>query len=725
MKKPWFIIGLSAATAILLGIAAWKGVALYSHEPIRPAPAAHMIYDCTGRPLRINLGPGDMDCRPVALSRCHPYFRQALTAVEDRRFFRHCGIDMLAIMRAMLINLLRGRIVSGASTLTTQLVKLNHPRPRTWQTKACEAIEALSLERQMQKNEILEHYINRVPLGGNCVGVESAALRYFDKHADQLSLAEAALLAGLPCAPSRLRPDRHRAQARKRMIHVLERMCTNGFISDARRKNAAAAVLQVKPGRYPFAAPHFCEYVMQRHPALGDLHTTLDGDLQIQVERVCAMHMQTLAAKDIHGVAAVVLAVSNGAVRAMVGSPDYGNRLYAGQVNAADARRSPGSTLKPFIYALAMDRGMIMPMTMLSDQPCRMRAYEPANFDDAFRGAVSVRQALRMSLNIPAVQLTRRLGSRHALRMLYSMGLCTLDLNGDYGLGWILGGCEVKLIELCVAYACLAAGGRTVYPRTLQQGEAVAASHRVLSPETAYIISDMMMEGYTSLYASGYGHHADLPRLAWKTGTSSGFRDAWTVAYNPEFVVGVWVGNPDGHAAADLIGYHVAAPVVGDIFRILYPEGRAPWFKKPADVQQRAVCVCSGKCAGPACDHTVTELYIPGISRNQCCTECSNAGHRRHTEFKYEKTNHEEALRIITPAEGEVFVSRDNDGLPAVLTCQVNRRHEHTPLHWFINGRPVSGNHSSSLHWPLQPGSWTITCCTENGRRASVSISVE
>ncbi|HAL91470.1 MAG TPA: penicillin-binding protein 1C [Verrucomicrobia bacterium] len=693
-----------------------------------------VLTDRNGEPLRVKLAAGGFDCRPGYKPSPDHWIAKALVAAEDRRFWSHPGVDVLAIARALGQNLFFGRRISGASTISTQVIRLAEPRRRTLVTKAIEAFRALQMERRHGKREILGQYLDRAPFGGNIVGIEAAARRYFGKGAAQLSLAEAALLAGVPQSPSRLRPDRHPDRAKKRQAYVLERMEACGFITAPERAEALAQPLEARPGKYPFRAPHFCDLVgvPARAAADSSVRTTLDGDLQRLAEGILRRHLEGGLSD---GGAVVVLEVKTGAVRALVGSPDYAAR-GAGQVNGAAAPRAAGSTLKPFAYALALDRGLVTPETVIPDVPMRFRDLDPRNFSLDYRGLVTVRDALVASLNLPAIEIERRAGQERFWATLRELGLATIDQPPEhYGLGLVLGNAEVRLLDLANAYACLARGGGWAPARFVESGKP-PPTKPVFSPEACWLVSDMLSGEERAMDTTGHAADVRLPPMAWKTGTSAGLRDAWTVAWNPEYVIGVWVGNPDGSPSDELVGRKAATPIAWDLFRRLYPDNQGPWFARPAGVEERTACSVSGCAPGPHCEHRVAGWAIAKVSRHEVCpvhrggpedawpAPVASFLARRAAPAPEEPA---EAVRILAPARGSAFrwmPDLDVDAQRLALEAASDRAGE--AIHWFVDDRLVGKSRpGEKLFWPLERGTHQIVCSTARGLSDRVEIAVE
>ena len=700
-------------------------------------PTSAIISDRNGRALRMVKGDDDVVCLSVRLDEVGPWVVPALIAAEDKRFYQHPGIDPLAILRAIIQDITSKQIVSGASTISSQVVRLIESRPRNWRSKLIEAFRALQMERLLTKKQILEQYLNRAPFGSDIVGVEAASLRYFGKSTRDLSLSEAALLVGLPQAPSRLRPDRHLDQACRRRDTVLSRMAERGFINDEQRRAARAQPIACCRREAILRSPHFCDLVEARYGAQRSARTTLDERLQQIAEDVLAGHARQLSQKDISNGAIVIIEVSTGAVRAMVGSPDFRDDRHAGQVNAAVARRSPGSALKPFVYAMAIDEGICTPATVLADVPMIFPAYRPENFDREFLGPVTVREALVRSLNIPALTLTEQVGQENFMHLLRRAGFTTLEKPcAHYGLGVVLGSGEVTLLELANAYACLARLG-TYRPYRLLEKEKTNPPTRLFSAEAAYLVAEMLSGDERALEVCGHAADVKLPRVAWKTGTSSGFRDAWTVAYNPDYVVSVWLGNHDGHGSSDLVGNEAAAPLAYDIFRRLYPDGEGPWFHSPDGLKTRLVCARSGLPSNEYCGAVVPDPYIPGISATRECAVHQRVPFNRQTQLPVRwgalnddrRTVERDArqFRITAPVSGEVFCLIGNVAtIKQEIALSISTDSASEKLYWFVDGVMFRAcEPGQTVFWPLKKGRFVITCSDSLGCNDSVKIQVE
>jgi penicillin-binding protein 1C len=590
-------------------------------------PPAVIVEDRAGEPLRFFL-PADQRWRfPVRLADLPPELPRALVASEDRRFRDHPGVDPLAVLRAAWSNLRSGEIVSGASTIPMQIARMAEPGPRTFASKVRESFRALQLERRFSKDELLEIYLNLTPYGGNVEGVGAAAWFYFGKQPGQLSLGEIALLTALPRSPVRYDPTLHPRAALAARDRVLRQLAARGVFSPREIEDALLQPLPSSRRKPPFAAPHFSEMVARQVPSATRLTTTLDRGLQRIVEGAVRGRIGGLRDQGIGNAAVVVIENESRAVRAFAGSAGFLETYFDGQVNGALARRSPGSTLKPFLFGLAMDQGRVVPATYLLDVPTNFSGYVPENYDDRYRGRVTVREALVLSLNACSVRLLSEIGLAELHRTLLRGGLSTLDKGADhYGLPLILGAGEVTLLDLTNLYATLAEGGVHRPVRVLEPGgpqsravEPITSSARLLSPESARILTEILMDVRRPDLPEAWDLTVGVPAVAWKTGTSYGHRDAWAVGYSRRSTIGVWVGNFDGRPRKGIAGSQHAGPLLFDLFRAIEPGGDAPARPEGLDLGRIEVCAESHELPGPFCPKRVEVTYLPGRSRFASC----------------------------------------------------------------------------------------------------------
>jgi penicillin-binding protein 1C len=701
-------------------------------------PGGMILRDREGAILRVGLGIGDVDCRPCYRASPNDWIVKASIASEDCRFMSHHGVNIGSLLRAVWQNVSTRKRISGASTITMQTVRLIQPHPRSWFWKAVETVQALRLERVRSKEEILSQYLNRAPFASNFVGIESASKGWFGKSPKELNLAEASLLAGLLQSPTRFRPDRYPDAAKKRRAYVLDRMEKLGIITASMRRDAEAVPLGLFRAKRPFAAPFFCDWAQQNmHSLRIDMLTTLDSALQQSVDTF----LQRTASENTCDGAAVVIEVASGAVRAMSCSGNYFSK-EGGQVNTATTPRAAGSTLKPFAFARAMDEGKLTPEHILADIPRRFGNDVPLNFSGAFMGLVSARDALILSLNLPAIEVEEMTGLVRFYSTLHQLGFNTLNKPAEhYGLGLVLGTGSVRLIDLANAYACMARGGvwMECTPRAIPFP--VPQRQRVFSEGASWMISDILSGGERSKDAIGHMADAKLPQFAWKTGTSSGFRDAWTVAWNPEYVIAVWFGNKSGQRGPDArIGKKIAAPVAFEIVRTLYPNSEGPIFKRPDSVINREVCAVSGRVAGSLCERRITGHALKECSSYSICpVHVRKADNtvmvkwpRDVEEFltsqrkgPLQPSVTENELKILQPYNDTTF--RIVDGMSnQQVVFNISGAAPGEPVYWFRNDA-LEGTSSgiNPFFWKPERGTHRFTCSTLSGAAASATITIE
>jgi penicillin-binding protein 1C len=605
--KAWVRRPLIVA-AVATGVTVWIFGRPYPVDDLRAGfPDSIRIRDAEGGLLREVVNEDGARAQWTPLDQISPLVAQATVAVEDARFFSHRGVDGIGLARAIRQDIGARHVVSGASTLSMQLSRLVHPHPRTLIGKLAEMVDAIRMERAFSKRAILEQYLNRAPYGAGAVGVEAASQRYFGMPSLDLSLAEAALLAGLPKGPTELNPFRNEDAAVARQRLVLSRMLRTGVAGPDDVSRALREPLQLASTAAP-AAMHFTDWVVSLNPAAGDVATTLDRDFQIEVEKLVAEHVKTVSLGGATQAAVVVLDNRRCDVIAMVGSADYWNSR-SGSVNGALAKRQPGSTLKPFTYALAFERGF-SPASVVADVETRYgdaagALFVPKNYSEEFSGPVLMSEALGRSLNIPALRVAAEVGPEALLERLRTAGFSSLDQPASfYGLGLTLGNGEVTLLELAQAYAALARGGLTCVVSPFANRPATPAPIRVFSPDVAYLVTDVLSDEALRVRAFGPANALMLGfPVAVKTGTSTNWRDNWAVGYTPEVTVAVWVGDFEGRTMNHLAGVSGAGPLFHNVMKLAVRRaGRTPRREEPPEgIVEVTVCATSGRKAGAHC----------------------------------------------------------------------------------------------------------------------------
>jgi len=690
MTRAWRRAGLAA-----LALAA----AVLALDRLCPPPLDRLsdlsatVSDRAGAPLRVfasGAGTWRLPAGEVA-----PVYLDILTAYEDRRFFSHGGVDPLAVARAVAQNLGAGRVVSGASTLTMQVARLLEPHRRSWPGKLLEMARALQLEARCDKRAILQMYLTLAPFGGALEGVEAGSRAWFGKAPRELSAAEAALLVALPQAPGRLRPDRFPEAARAARDKVLARAAAAGAIPERLAREAMAEPVPTRQRPFPDLAPHLADSLRARHPGATMVASSLDGALQRQTEEMARRELPALVE---HGGLAILIADNaSRAVLAAVGAPDPHDDSRNGWVDMVRAVRSPGSALKPFIYGLGFDDRVIHPETLISDVSTRFGDYAPANFDRGFHGELTVREALQMSLNVPAVLILDRVGPARFAERLKAAGTRLVFPKGmtEPGLPIALGGVSVNLLDLTTLYVGLARDGE-VAPLRFEPGEAEGPARRLLSPAAAWQVRRILQGTPPPPGLVPAGEVSRRPEIALKTGTSFGFRDAWAFGIGARHTVGVWVGRPDGTPSPDRYGRNTAAPLLFRVFDLLDDAGVAT----PA----------APAAAEPASPRA------PALLRR---IEAGDPEHRPLTLVDPDR------LRLVFPTPGLVLDQEDfGDGPGAAVTFSAagGRR----PLTWMVDGRPLAASESRrEVSWrPEGPGFARVTVIDADGRSASAEFQV-
>lgn len=618
---------------------------LWIPKPLISKPYSTLLYttEISGREVLLGARiASDGQWRFPSGSEVPGKFAVCLTQYEDKRFWYHPGVDPFALMRAVQLNLTQSRVVSGGSTLTMQLARIAQGnQSRTVGQKVIEMLWALYLECSYSKAEILRMYASNAPFGGNVVGIEAAAWRYFGREAKDLSWAEQATLAVLPNSPALIHPGRNRDELKQKRDKLLLRLYEKHILDKTEYELACMEALPEKPLPLPNEAPHLLERLAIEKQE-NRIHTTVDPTLQQQVQRLVNRYVADYRSNHIYNAAALVADVESGKILAYVGNvTDQDTQIGHGyQVDVITSPRSTGSVLKPFLYAAMLNDGLILPGTLIADTPLNINGFTPQNFNKTFYGAVPAHVAIERSLNVPLVRMLSQYNTGRFMSLLKRLGMTTLRFSEDhYGASLILGGAEGSLWDLSGMYASLA---RMLSHYRLYNGRYDRTDIRPLTPYpveekepirsvTDTRLADESLLSYASLWfmfeamsglnrpeeEADWQQFSSMKQVAWKTGTSYGGRDAWAIGVTPRYVVGVWVGNATGEGRSGLTGVGYAAPILFDIYSLL-PD--VPWFDQPYDeLEEVAVCRQSGHKASAICDEVDT-VYIPrtGIATAVC-----------------------------------------------------------------------------------------------------------
>jgi penicillin-binding protein 1C len=704
-------------------------------------------------------------------------FKEAIVTFEDRRFYRHPGVDVLALGRAARQNISSGRIISGGSTLTMQVIRLARKnRLRTFYEKIIEMILATRLELSYSKNEILNLYSAHAPFGGNVVGLEAACWRYFGRDASQLSWAEAALLAVLPNNPSLIHLGKNRDQLKNKRDRLLAQLLKSEKIDSVTFQLAQSESIPESPLMLPREAPHLLTRISQDGFAQQRVRSTLEQTLQNRVSDIIDHHHQTLKGNQVYNAAALVLEVKTGNVVAYVGNTNSG-REHDEQVDVIIARRSTGSILKPFLFAALLDEAKLLPDMLVPDVPTMINGFTPKNFSRQYDGAVPAGQALIRSLNVPAVYELKEYRYEKFYELLKQIGITTLNQPADhYGLSMILGGAEGTLWDITGAYASMArslnnyfeAPGNRRYSKSDFHApvylSADSANNKIkeetswLSAGSIYLTLDILKEVYRPGEETGWRNFYSAKRIGWKTGTSHGLRDAWAVGVNGDYAVGVWVGNADGEGRPGLTGTESASPILFDIFSQL-PGNR--WFQQPlSELEKIKVCTQSGARATEFCEgrkemlvtrtglqaascryhrkvhlsedgkyrvhgncesistmKTVTWFVLPPVQEYYYRTK--NLSYKSLPPFRRDCENPANlpAMDVIYPKlNAQIFIPRELDGQPGSALFEVAHRNHQATIYWHLDGDYLGATRGTHrLPVAPKPGKHLLTLVDDQG----------
>lgn len=724
------------------------------------------------------LTPDDKWRLKTSLKEIHPDMLKAIINKEDAWFYWHYGINPVAVFRAFFQNVGSAKRVSGASTITMQLARMSSPASRTYATKFKEMFRALQYEWHYSKTEILEMYLSYLPYGGNIEGVHSASYLYFNRSPEKLSLSQAILLAVIPNRPNSLRLDKNNEEPLQMRNKWIRKFKEKKVFSDKILTTALEEPIPFARFEIPPQTPQLCNLLRTKEKA-DEVKTTLNIKTQNVVQNLLKNHVERVKGFGITNGAVLVIDNQTHNVVAYCGSADFGDEVNKGQVNGITALRSPGSALKPIIYALGFDKGIVTPMMKLPDVPSNFSGYQPDNFDMKFRGMVTVHTALAYSLNLPPVWLLREVGYNDFLDILEKAEFSDIKKRRDkLGYSVALGGCGVTLEEMTRFYSTFANGGK-MYPISYVKQEKENSllpffnpkneekAKNLFSPAATYLIGNILADLERPDLPQSYVMDSKIPKIAWKTGTSYGKRDAWSMGFSPKYTVGIWMGNMNGEGAPELTGATVSVPLLIDIFNSIDYNPDKKWFAKPDEVLQRKVCAETGMLPnGAQCSHIINDYYIKNVSPlNTCnlyqefyvsenediqfCPVClpQSAWKKKfYAVFPPEvalwmKSNHVgysnlplhnpkctahhtgEGPAVVSPAENtEYYLEKGQEQqilLQAAADADVNK------LHWYINGqfyKTVSAG--EAIFYAPNAGDLQITCVDDKGKRSQVKVKV-
>ena len=763
-RRWWLTAGIAV---VLLGIGWWW---LPTPPPIDGVSYSQRVLDRNGRLLRMTLSADEKYRLYTPLSRIAPELIEATLLHEDQHFWRHLGVNPIAALRATWHAALGHPGRGGASTVTMQLARLRYGlHTRTAGGKFVQMFRALQIERHYTKAQILEAYLNVAPYGRNIEGVGAASFVYFGKQASGLTRHEAIALSVLPQSPTRRAP---RAEGGNGPLLTAARRLSARLDASGQKDQPEILGEEFRfRATREFVAPHFVLRVIQGEPVQREIATSLDRDLQRLLERRIAAYIEANRRYGVANAAAMLVDTRTMEVLAQAGSADFFNETISGQVDGTRSRRSPGSTLKPFIYALGMDQGLIHPLSMLTDAPRRFGGYNPENFDGDFAGPIKATDALARSRNVPAVALAAQLSRPSLYEFLKRSGVALPQREAFYGLALPLGGGEVTMEELVRLYAALANGGRLrPLQRALAHGPAEGGL-RLFSPEAAFLTLQML--GHVP--RPGVGSEAGEEGIYWKTGTSMGFRDAWSVAVFDHYVLAVWLGNFDGRRNAAFVGRTCAGPLLFQMIDEMRLQGRArprPLAPPPgANLQQVELCAVTGQFPTAACPHRISGWFIPGISPIAPCEvhreilvdaesglrvaaddgtrvlrrevyefwpsdllalfERAGVPRRRPPPFAPDagveisgRTG--KAPQIVSPANGQVYALRVGDRANSTISLQARSEADVGRIYWFA-GKAFLGVTlpREALHWNPSPGNYRIVALDDRGRSSSCNVTLQ
>lgn len=702
------------------------------------------------------------------LSELTPQLKKTIIFKEDKYFRYHFGINPVSIIRALMKNTMQGKRTSGASTITMQVARLLQPKKRTYSNKLKEMFRAIQLEWHLKKDEILQLYLNLVPYGSNIEGVKSASFVYFGKAPNHLSIAEIATLAIIPNRPVSLKLGTNNEYIFRERNKWLKRFLKARLFDKKYIDDALAEPLEAYRREVPKIAPHISYRLKAEHPHKRIIRTNIDMEIHQKIQKIVSDYSKYQYFQNIKNATALVVENSSRKVISYIGSADFHNDEDGGQVDGIQAVRSPGSTLKPLLYGMAFESGYLTPKSVISDVPTSFGGYDPENYDGKYYGNITVEYGLYNSLNVPAVKILSRVKVHNFLDKLVEAGFRQIQRDkNDLGLSTILGGCGVTVEELTGLYCAFANSGE--YKELLYTSEehGQSAGKKILSEQSSFMITEILTQLSRPDLPVDWQNTLHMPKIAWKTGTSYGRRDAWSIGYNNKYTVGVWVGNFSGEGVPELNGADKAAPLLFKIFNAIDYDSEQDWYSMPGGLGFRYVCSESGKIPDEFCINQVIDYYIPGISPSDICdhmkvvfinpdssmsycTSCKpDAGYIKAyypnyapeiityfdvNNIKYLKIppHNPYCERLITGTapfitspihENEYFVDV-NDSMQIMLSCDAANDVE--KVYWYINKKFYkSAQANDKIFFQPPEGRIQISCSDDKGRNNDIIIIVK
>lgn len=703
------------------------------------------------------------------LNEISPLLRKTIIAKEDKYFYSHPGVNPFAVFRAFFKNIFRMKRTSGASTITMQVARALEPGKRNIWNKTREMFRAFQLEWKYSKDEILQMYLNLVPYGGNIEGVKSASQLYFKKNPDHLSLAEITSLSIIPNRPSSLVMGKNNDRIIKERNRWLQKFAKDKVFTQKEIEDALSEPLTATRGTVPHYIPHLSYKLKKKggtSTTLSVIQTNIDLNTQLKTEKLVEDYVRALRLRNIKNAAVIIIDNRTHKVITYVGSSNFSDTTDGGQVNGVNAVREPGSTLKPLLYAMCFDEGLLTPKTMLTDVAVNYEGYAPENYDKKFNGYVTVEYALEHSLNIPAVKSLKLLGNERLIQKLSACHFRQIQKDQrKLGLSMILGGCGTSLEELAGLFSAFANDGVYISPSYLQS-DSIPQKVNVVSPAANFMINEILSKVNRPDFPLNWTATERMPKIAWKTGTSYGRRDAWSIGYNKNYTVGVWTGNFSGVGTADLSGANIATPLLFKIFNTIDYDSDAEWFTQPKDCDIRQVCSETGLVPADHCTNLVMDYFIPLISSTKVCDNrqeimispdekisyCKSCapetGYKKkwyklidpemqawlgENGIAYEKIpphnpNCELIFKgsapfIAYPTNGTEYLINKKDPEPLQLISKT--ANDVSKVYWYINNKFYkSCNVGEKQFFVPEEGTVKISCTDDKGRNRDIKITV-